>query len=189
MLEVLNAIYKHLSRLNRPVVRLLDDGLSADQVRTRLDELPFAPTEELAALYQWRNGTRYDENATYDDIYFFPGYYLLSLDDAIEHYRSLVEAGVWDRKWIPVFASGGGDFYAVFDASCKNPGVIDFLRGEPDTPIEFTSLTRMMRTLLECLENGALYNGEEGTFEIDYDAYHTVAYKHAPDVGVYGEEE
>lgn len=48
-----------------------------------------------------------------------PGFYLLSLQEAIASYKVFVSDARWRTGWFSVFADGGGDFYVV-DFDCRH---------------------------------------------------------------------
>ncbi len=84
-----------------------------------------------------------------------------------------------DRQWFPVFADGGGDFYAVACGGTHAGAVIGFMSGEPEQEIEYRSLAKMLATLEECLARGA-FHVKRGVFGIDDDEHRVIAQKHNP---------
>ncbi|GAA4978817.1 hypothetical protein GCM10023317_01190 [Actinopolymorpha pittospori] len=103
----------------------------------------------LESLYGWRNGTSTAGGVTLDDIHIFPGFYLLSIQDAIANYRAFATDSRWTPGWLPLFANGGGDFYVLDLTSSSGSPVRHFRIEEPEHPIEFGSLRALLTTLAE----------------------------------------
>ena len=103
-----------LQRLDRQaLLRSLQAGLSAEDVRSSIGAVALPSSPVLEALYGWRNGTSTTGDVTLDDIHILPGFYLLSIEDAIASYRAFVTDSRWRPGWLPLFANGGGDFYVL----------------------------------------------------------------------------
>ena len=111
--------------------------------------LPVPP--ELESLYGWRNGTSTVGIESVGDIHLFPGYYLLSLEDAIANYQTFLTDSRWTAGWLPIFANGGGDFY-VLDLDSSALPVRHFRIEESEHPIEFNSLGSLLTTLASAFE-------------------------------------
>ena len=110
---LLDKIETSLHKLNHPCVHHLNLGISSPKLRTLFEKTPFQPNQELCSLYSWRNGLGDSKDATLGELSFFPGFYLMSLEESIQTYMELRETDAWDYSWFPIFASGGGDFYAM----------------------------------------------------------------------------
>ena len=82
-------------------------------VRSSLAAVGLTSIRELEELYGWKNGTSIAGVAAVDDIHLFPGFYLLSIEDAVANYRAFAPDARWMGGWLPVFANGGGDFYVL----------------------------------------------------------------------------
>ena len=50
----------------------------------------------------------------------------MSLEESIQTYQELRKASTWNQCWFPIFASGGGDFYAMNLASEGQGQIIGF---------------------------------------------------------------
>jgi hypothetical protein len=88
----------------------------------------------------------------------------------------------WKPGWFPVFADGGGDFYAVVCGGAGVGRVIGFMGGEPEQEVEYASLGAMLATLAECFVRGA-FHVKRGTFGIDNDKHRVIAKNHNPGLG------
>ena len=164
----LASIEAALQRLGRhALLRSLQAGRSAEAVRSSLGAVGLASAPELEALYVWRNGTSTAGGVTLDDIHLFPGFYLLSIEDAIMNYRAFMNDSRWRTGWLPIFANGGGDFYVLDLGSLSTRPVRHFRIEESEHPVEFTSLGAMLATLAAGFERGVFFVDSNGYLEMD----------------------
>ncbi len=184
MIAALDRIAVRLAQSNRAVAPKLQPGLSPGDIAARAATLPFALTIELEALYQWRNGTLVEEGDLLGQAYLFPGFYLLSLDEAVQTYAERKGSRQWRRHWFPVFADGGGDFFVVPCAPERREAaeVIGFIHGEPEQTVEYESLAAMMQTLDACYAQGAFFLDDDGELEVDDDKHREIAHHFNPQV-------
>lgn len=184
MLTTLDRIVLRLAQSNRAVAQKLQPGLSPSDIAARVASLPFALTREIEALYLWRNGTLVDEGDLLGQAYLFPGFYLLSLDEAVQTYAERKGSRQWRPHWFPVFADGGGDFYVVPCApeQIETAEVIGFIHGEPEQSVEYESLAAMMQTIDACYAQGAFFLDADGEIEIDDDKHREIAHHFNPKV-------
>lgn len=171
-----------LERLDRRVLLgALQEGLPAGAVQGNLAHVGLAATPELERLYGWRNGTS-TVGVTLDDIHIFPGFYLLSIEDAVTNYEAFISDPRWSRSWLPVLANGGGDFY-VADLTTSGAGAVrHFWIDETEHPVEFLSLGAMFATLAQGYERGTFYLDPDGYLEMDDLAFGDLATELNPDV-------
>lgn len=139
---------------------------------------------EVVDLYDWRGGTLAAPGTPLDDIHFFPGFYLLELEDAIRDYVGFRDDPRWRPDWLPVFANGGGDFYVADLASARSGAapMIGFMVGGPEHLVEYESLRGMIATIAECYEKGAYFVDDRGYLEVDDQLHATIARRHNPSV-------
>jgi cell wall assembly regulator SMI1 len=184
MITDLDRIVASLAQLGRRFPALLLPGLSKREIESWEAKLPFSLTRELDSLYQWRNGTRAYEGDLLGDLYFFPGFYLLSLEEAVQTYKEREDAPQWRKGWFPLFADGAGDFYLIRCTRKKtdSSGVIGFIHGEPEQILEYESLPSMIRTLADCYAEGAFFLDEDGYLDMDDEEHRRIAHKHNPGV-------
>lgn len=187
-LRSLATIEAALSRLGRTaLLRSLQDGVSAGTVRSTLTTVGLQSTSDLEAVYGWRNGTSRDSPASLDDVQLFPGFHLLSLEDAVTNYRVFVTDRRWTPGWLPIFANGGGDFY-VADLRPSDAGAVrHFWLGEAEHPIEFPSLGAMMTTLAQGFERSIFFVDHRGYLEMDDLAFDALATEMNPDAAYWRE--
>jgi len=111
----------------------------------------------------------------------FPPYTFYSLEIAQEEYNKLIEKAekfaednwvdpseVWNPKWFPVFYFQG-DYICILgnEEVYEVSPVVEVFRDTPEITIKYSSLTSMMRTILECYETGAYYISQYGDMEIN----------------------
>jgi hypothetical protein len=183
--RALDEVVRHLGRLRRTAtLQALQPSLTPQEVSQAEANLPFVLTEEVRALYRWRNGTRAETGDILSDLWFFPGYYLFSLDEAVQTFRERRLAPQWRKGWFPFFGNGAGDFYVVHctrKAADAAP-VIGFLHGEPEQDVEYLDVLRMIETLAECYAQGAFFVTPDGRLEMDDDTHRRIARQNNPGV-------
>lgn len=155
---------------------LLRAGAAPERVRAVLAECGLSSVREVETLYGWHDGSDTSRATTLDDLHLCPGFYLLSLDDAAASYRTFVTDPRWAHGWLPLFANGGGDFYVLETAGSNAGSVRHFRIDEGEHPVEFESLTAMLETLAEALEQGVFYvDDRSGYLEMDDLKFATLA--------------
>lgn len=184
----LSAVETALRRLDRnTLLGRLRQGLSNEIVRSGLASAGLLATPEFERLYAWRDGTSI-AGATLDDIHLFPGFYLLSLEDALLHYRDYVACERWRRGWIPIFANGGGDFYVVVLTRDGNGSIRHSWIEETDHPVEFSSLKSMFNTLAQGFARDVFFvDNSSGYLEMDDNVFFELAKELNADVGYWRE--
>lgn len=175
----LGNILLHLRKMDRILADLPRSGTGS--ASSNLLALGLACPQGLIDLYGLVDGFDTPHDATIGEIAFFPGYYMLSIAEAVETYRAVSTSDGWDRSWFPVFGSGGGDFYAVIcdNSSVDFGAVVGFLRGEPDQIVEFASVDTMVATISNAYSEGAfiLINGQ---LKADFPAMRAIARRVQP---------
>ena len=167
MTNDLDAILGYLRGMNRPVAGLLQPGISVPELRIKTATFPTRLPEEVILLYGWHNGTRSSQGDMLDDLHFFPGFYFLPIEEAVEHWWNLRDAPGWNLDWLPLFANGGGDFYAAMCGEVKTDGtpIVGYIMGENKQDVEYESLASMFRTIRACFERGAFFLSQSGYLE------------------------
>ena len=184
MTSTLDEIVAHLRRLGRHAPSLLQVPLTREEIQEWESRLPFALTRELATIYQWRNGTKAEESDLLESLYFFPGFYFLSIEEAVQTYQERGDSPQWREGWFPLFADGGGDFYIVPCAQQKVAAseVIGFIHGEPEQGAEYESVEAMIQTLEACFREGAFFVDDDDTMEIDDERHREIAHRFNPTI-------
>ena len=157
--SITEAIFAHLARLDRPVVKRRRPGLSADDIEIQLLSLGLAPLPDLVAFYAHCDGTEVNEGDILDDFHFFPGYYWMNFAEALAECAALRAFEPWQPSWLPVFTNGGGDFYSVCcDANAPDFGaVVFYMLGQGEQSLEYHDLSTMMTALEHAFAEGAIY--------------------------------
>lgn len=185
--QLLNEIEKSLQQLDHPCVDHLNPGLSSLKIQELFEEIPLQPNQDLHALYAWRNGSKDSDGITLGELAFFPGFYLMSLEESIQTYLELKETDDWEKSWFPIFASGGGDFYAMILAPEAQGKILGFYVFEEEAQVEYLSLKSMLATLKTCYEQGIIFRNEQGYLDMDYRKHAEVAHEINPDVKIWQE--
>ena len=180
--QLLNEIEKSLQQLDYPCVDHLNSGLSSQKTQELFEEIPLQPTQDLRALYTWRNGSKDSEGITLGELAFFPGFYLMSLEESIQTYQKLRKTSTWNQSWFPIFASGGGDFYAMNLAPESQGQIHGVYVYEEEPQVEYRSLKSMLTTFKVCYEQGVIFRNEQGYLDMDYRKHAEIAHEMNPDV-------
>ena len=183
--QLLKEIEKSLQQLDHPCVDHLNPGISSQQIQELFEEIPLQLNQDLHALYTWRNGSKDSEGITLGELAFFPGFYLMSLEESIQTYLELRARDVWNKFWFPIFASGGGDFYAMNLASEAQGQILGFYVFEEETQVEYRSLKSMLATLKACYEQGIIFRNEQGYLDMDYRKHAEIAHDINPEVKIW----
>jgi len=144
---------------DRPVVSLLQKGLSLSEIMIATEELDIKLPNELVELYKWRNGTSKDGGYVLGDVDFFPGFHFLPLVDSVAYYKTFIKDERWDKSWFPVFANGGGDFYVIkcSEDYREHSEIVGFMRDFDEQEVEYLTLEKMLQTLCECYKQSVFY--------------------------------
>lgn len=179
--DLIDRTFSHLRRCGFSIGDRRRPGLSASSIAEALRESGLQAPNDLIDLYKCCDGTSTFEGDVLREIQFFPGYYWMSLNDALDVYRSISESGDWERSWLPIFANGGGDFYAVIcdDMSPYFGEVVGFILGEPDQIVEFKSVLCMIETLEHAFAEGVFFI-LEGQLKADYAKMRSLARRVQP---------
>ena len=183
--QLLNEIEKCLQKLDHSCVDHLNPGISSQQIQELFEEIPLQPTQDLRALYSWRNGSKDCEGITLGELAFFPGFYLMSLEESIQTYLELRARDAWDKSWFPIFASGGGDFYAMNLAPEAQGQILGIYVFEEEAEVEYRSLKSMLATLKACYEQGIIFRNEQGYLDMDYRKHAELAHDINPEVKIW----
>ena len=187
IIQLLNEIEESIQQLNHPCVDHLNPGITSLKIQELFEEIPLQPNQDLHALYAWRNGSKDSEGVTLGEQAFFPGFYLMSLEESIQTYLELIETDTWEKSWFPIFASGGGDFYAMILAPEAQGQILGFYVFEEEAQVEYRSLKSMLTTFKVCYEQGIIFRNEQGYLAMDYRKHAEVAHEINPEVKIWQE--
>ncbi|BAY87135.1 PBS lyase HEAT-like repeat protein [Calothrix parasitica NIES-267] len=178
MSELTNALNRILNWFenNKPsTIESLQPGLAIEEIKEKVQDLPFRLTQEVYELYQWRNGMVDDGSC------FFQAFRFFSLEEAIEESQIMGEA--WGLSlpfgWFPIFEFEGEYFSAVgAEENTKNSLIT---RTYHDIGISYRNLTNMMLYIAECYETGAYYIGDSRFIEENEVAVIDILQKYEPE--------
>lgn len=183
--QLLNEIEKCLQQLDHSCLVHLNPGISSQQIQELFEEIPLQPNQDLHDLYTWRNGSKDSEGITLGELAFFPGFYLMSLEESIQTYLELREMNAWEKSWFPIFSSGGGDFYAMILAPEAQGQILGFYVYEEEPQVEYRSLESMLIALKNCYEQGIIFRNEQGYLDMDYRKHAEIAHDINPEVKIW----
>lgn len=109
----------------------------------------------------------------------------MSLEESIQTYLELRETDAWGKSWFPIFASGGGDFYAMNLAPEAQGQILGFYVFEEEGQVEYWSLKSMLATLKACYEQGIIFRNEQGYLDMDYRKHAEIAHDINPEVRIW----
>jgi len=180
MKELYAKILFYLNKYSRPVLSLLQEGVKRIDIEEVEKSIGLKFPSDFFELYYLNNGTLVKEGDILDDLHFFPGFYFMSLEDAIHDYKILIKADQWNKNWFPIFSNGGGDYFCVDCTEGNKYPIIGFIVGyEDDEMIDYLNLYIMFKTIAECFEKGA-YFIEDDYLEIDIEKEKIISRKNNP---------
>lgn len=176
-----------LRRLKRPLAGLLRPGLSEEKILEKTSTFPFCFSRELIELYQWHDGVADRYTTPMRDTAFFGIYSFMSLDEAVQEYRSLIEINeelkeeltdeqMWDQLWFPFLTDSSADYYLASlssETTDSSPVVVrtyDFEEFEQ----AFSSLESMFATLSNGYATGAIYPDSEGFLSVNWTMWNRI---------------
>jgi hypothetical protein len=76
------------------------NGIPPEKVKELLSDSNLAPHADLIDLYLWHDGSSDVNVRRLGDMYFFPGFYFLSLSEALSSYRTFLTDPRWRPAWL-----------------------------------------------------------------------------------------
>lgn len=181
--ESLTALERSFFKLGRTnLMDVMQRGIDAAHVQHAMSEAGLRSTRDLEVLYGWRNGVAPDTRLPIGEISLWPGFYFLSIEEAVANYLAFVKDSRWQKGWFPVFADGGGDFYVVDLSVPHRAPIRDFRLEESEHPIEFASLADMLRTLALGYEQECFFLKQNGFLDMDDERFEKLAARLNPGV-------
>jgi hypothetical protein len=153
--DYLEAFGRTVAARRPEVAARLLPGLAGDEVRRRLGEVP----GQVVEWFEWCNGV--DGGETNDDVAVIPGYYPLSLDEAI-NLRPIYEGDeVLAPNWIPLLQGPSSDIYAAVWSDPSQVSVA-WVVIEEETEIEYAGIRQMVESFTACYDRGEYVVDEDG---------------------------
>jgi hypothetical protein len=164
----LDSLLDTLTRLDAPLARWLARGIDRADIGARLADLPLRLADEVYDYFGWRNGLRTPRDTDYE---LFPGFAMLSFQEALADYRMLLASAarvaerarvpatsLWSARWFPLFRSAGGDYHVTLtdaDGAATAP-IYMVVREDPESAyLAYDSLTSLIQTVTACFRVGA----------------------------------
>jgi len=173
--KALAALEAELRRVNAPVLAALRPGLGADSIRRLTQELPFRLPGEVAALYEWHDGSSGDGPA--EEL--FPSGRFPSLQRAVEAYffevrlarevtsgTGLDPDSSYAADWFPIFVTAGGDRYVATQAGSGPVRLLDRVDWSSQVE-EAASFANFLEQLVERYQKGAYVAGPVRTVVVN----------------------
>jgi hypothetical protein len=167
--QAIERLWEEAERLNRPVVGSRAPGVTASEVEAAFGA---SVPEDVVTWFGYSNGVEYHPDQIQDDAALVPGYEPLSLSEA-KAVRDSHPIGdpVFGEFFIPLLATGGGDFYAaVYDPSLRTPKVGHVMIGG-ESGLVYESMESMVNTFCEFYRTGIFFVSDEGILEADDDRW------------------
>ncbi len=169
--ELADAILHAHKALGHDLEPLLWPGLGSHEIADLTRGIACQIPRSVMGLFAWHNGTRTGV-ATFGEMWFFPGWHMLSLGEAVDSYRMMMADGWgrWNEQWFPVFRSPACDFHAVVcgDTGTTDGAVIQFENESPEPPNQaFSSVDMLLRCILGAFEKDIYFIDETGMFNMD----------------------
>lgn len=162
-MDELRNLEEELRRIDAPVQKYFNAGLSEAEIRNLFRQIGLTPSEELIQIYTWRNGLRYKELPSGKLSFGLNGVFF-PLQDSIDMYRSFVADQFplffplfWDDTFLINLNVGSKDYQMIFIYSPS------LLITEPQSC--YDSLETMIHTLVTCFQKGIFSYDAEGFFK------------------------
>ena len=178
--KLLESIEEFLERNNFPLLSKLAPGISSDKISPRNfnGEIP----EDMKILYRWRNGIKPEFNKELiGRLTLFSGGVPIAIEKVWWFQDTMGgDSEGWSRSNIPIFESGGGDFYLI---NCEpadpeygrilyySPGAVDF---ESNISM-YDSLFTLLKTTYESYKIGVYTIDDRDMLAVDYPRERAVA--------------
>lgn len=150
----------------------LRQGIPAPSIEAAFASEGCKPTDELKALWSWRNGGR-------GSVPFVWYHDFLSMEEAKSEYKRLLLNPLvrWDPHYIPVFTFEGEWYASYCGPKSKVSGPVVFFFLEDDPGIPYVNLTTYLSTMAEALRSGAV-SWKNGAMVEDIGAVFRIHRKH-----------
>ncbi|MDO6142724.1 SMI1/KNR4 family protein [Paenarthrobacter aurescens] len=180
MTALMTTIDESLAQLQLGASKLLRPGLPAQTVTEELTARGLRPGADLIALYGWHDGTNSDPDVLLNDMYLMPGYYLLSLAEALEIYDRFVNEYHENSSWLPLLEDNAGGYVFVDCSAIDHQPVYDFNFENVENKLKHNSIRDMLATLAAAFTQGIFYKDGDGWFDMKDDAFWKLAAKMNP---------
>ncbi len=159
----------------------LQPALSAERIAELEQEGGFQLTDEMRALYRWRNGV-----PPKDLTEIIPLHNFRSLEEAAERHKEVSKSSNDPiighmAVWVPVFGNPFGDGYFCDPTRSPEQGAVFECSIELGSFRFYPSLRNLLVGLAECYETGAFTMDAQGQLNDDYDKTSEILRKYGVD--------
>ena len=181
--DYLDQILEWHRKNQTPAARLIQPGLSEDEILRQLEAVPFKLSREFVELYKWHNGTA--AGVAGDDASFFEYHAFLPLEEALSNFEisyPIMKEFYELTDWVEVFTDPAGDGYGLSGGKemIESAPVVFLFEGEGVKPV-FDSLTKMMETVAAAFEEGMM-TWQDNQLETDFFGWGEVAHRLNPEI-------
>ncbi len=181
LIDSLNQILEWHQKNNTPTARLIQPGLSEDEILSMLQVVPFKLSREFVELYKWHNGVPVGEEG--EDASFFEYHRFLPLDEALNDFQisyPIMKEFYELTDWVQVFQDPASDGYGLSGGpeTTDEAPVVFLFEGE-GVQLVFDSLAKMMETVAAAIRERAM-TWEEGELDTDFFAWGGIAHRLNP---------
>src|SRR5512142_461765 len=181
LIDSLNHILEWHQQNDTPVARLIQPGLSEEEIAQRVQSLPFKLPREFVELYRWRNGVQVGEQD--EDTSFFEYHRFLPLDEALEVFEigyPIMKEFYELTDWVQVFQDPAGDGYGISGGpeAVQEAPVVFLFEGE-GVQVVFDSLAKMLETVAQAFDEGVM-TWQEVEMDTDFFAWGEIAHRLNP---------
>ncbi|MBF0240715.1 MAG: hypothetical protein HQM12_23705 [SAR324 cluster bacterium] len=185
--QYLDEIINWLAKREYLLKDYLQHGLTELEIHHLLNKFPFQVSHEVIELYQWRNGVTAPSgtNSAFAPIYLSSYLEFMPLQSALEISISGLDelSGFYDIDFFCIFVSLGQDLVGIPTQSVFSSTlpVVEINNDGYGANIIFSSIAKMMETLLVCFQEGAVFL-QEGILHSDYEKYGRIALQINPEI-------
>jgi hypothetical protein len=169
-----------------PILHHLNEGLIDSEIASFEKQMNIEFYSDIYALYRWRNGTAITGEATIGEQSLFSSGIFYSLQDVVNGYNYFYSADHLKKGMLPIFGSGGGDYFFVNTNHGTGTFGMVFLYSPTlfysEVPVSYCdSLVSLFACISYCYQDGIYSASSKGDgLQIDYDREQEVFRKHNP---------
>ncbi|NEC70966.1 SMI1/KNR4 family protein [Streptomyces rochei] len=165
LIQSLEQLWREVENLNRPIAGSRSPGVSASEIEAALGG---AVPEDVTTWFSWSNGVEYLPGQIQDDAFLVPGYEPLSLREARGIRDSYgIEDPLLGDFWVPLLATGGGDFYAAVHGSDLKPSRVVHVTMGGESTVVYKSVEDMVKAFCGFYQSGVFFVDDQGALEAD----------------------
>jgi hypothetical protein len=181
--DSLDHILEWHRKYDTPVARLIQPGLSEDEIVEKLKVVPFKMSREFIELYKWHNGVPLEQGKAAAS--FFEYHCFLPLDEALADFEMsypIVQEFYELTDWVMVFRDPASDGYGLSGGAVPSDAapVVFLFEGE-GVQVVFDSLAKMMETVAQAFDEGVM-TWQEGELDTDFFAWGEIAHRLNPGI-------